>query len=184
MCVGLPASHRDLPQDQLRHECLLWVETTHQPVAAFEKRTFNVGFPAVSSKSCRSPPDPDLTVAEAKSRRLLSRRTRRSGATLPALADLSDVPPPSLWTERRRLSNVSRGPRQKPGKFCWEQTTGSDPGRSPRVRISNRTGLCRLSTACNIALGYQANFEPRTRLAACRKAGLPSSVEGSTPQIP
>ncbi|MBP7610069.1 MAG: hypothetical protein KA760_11265, partial [Steroidobacteraceae bacterium] len=39
---------------------LLWVETTHQPVAAFGKRTFNVGFPAVSSKSCRSPPDPEL----------------------------------------------------------------------------------------------------------------------------
>jgi hypothetical protein len=29
-------------------------------VAAFGKRTFNVGFPAVSSKSCRSPPDPVL----------------------------------------------------------------------------------------------------------------------------
>ena len=28
MCVGLPASHRDLPQDQLRHECLLWVGTS------------------------------------------------------------------------------------------------------------------------------------------------------------
>ena len=28
MCVGLPASRRDLPQDQLRHECLLWVGTS------------------------------------------------------------------------------------------------------------------------------------------------------------
>ena len=52
---------------------------------------------------------PKLTVAEAKSRGLLPGRTRRSGATLPPLAEPSDVRPPSRWTRRRRLSNVARG---------------------------------------------------------------------------
>ena len=56
----------------------VWVETTHQPVAAFGKRTFNVGFPAVSSKSCRSPPDPNLTLSVSQEPTLLRmKRTYR-----------------------------------------------------------------------------------------------------------
>lgn len=59
-------------------ECLFWVETTHQPVAAFGRRTFNVGFPAVSPKSCRSPPDPEETYAVHAIQRQFSERSSRT----------------------------------------------------------------------------------------------------------
>ena len=59
MSCEVTASLGYLPFAPRRARRLDWVETTHQPVAAFGKRTFNVGFPAVSPKSCRSPPDPD-----------------------------------------------------------------------------------------------------------------------------
>ena len=63
MSCEVTASLGYLPFAPRRARRLDWVETTHQPVAAFGKRTFNVGFPAVSSKSCRSPPDPEETFA-------------------------------------------------------------------------------------------------------------------------
>ena len=61
-----------------------------------------------SSRSSPSADDPKLTVAEAKSRGLLPGRTRRSGATLPPLAEPSDVRPPSHWTNRRLSSSVQK----------------------------------------------------------------------------
>lgn len=56
----------------------------------------------------RTAADPKLTVAEAKSRGLLPGRTRRSGATLPPLAEPSDVRPPSHLTNRRLSSSVQK----------------------------------------------------------------------------
>src|SRR5690606_24363695 len=65
--------------------------------------TVNGGFSILPTEAT----DPDLTVAEAKSWGLLPGRTRRSGATLPPLAEPSDARPPLRWTKRRRPSNVS-----------------------------------------------------------------------------
>ena len=81
----------------------------HLPFA--RRATVNGGFSVRRTGSI----DPDLTVADRNSRGLLPGRTRRSGATLPPLADLSDVRPPSHWTKRRQRSNAG-GPRLKPGR--------------------------------------------------------------------
>jgi hypothetical protein len=52
MCVGLPASRRDLPQDQLRHECLLWVGTRR---ATFLVRRRKPAAQVSHPESCRTP---------------------------------------------------------------------------------------------------------------------------------
>ncbi len=82
-------------------ERLFWVETTHQPVAAFGKRTFNVGFPAVSPKSCRSPPDPMRSLhLEESGHSTLEPRVR---ASTPVNGEVS---PPSA--ERRKAFELVR----------------------------------------------------------------------------